>query len=202
MTPEQYNKKTFGQGIWRLEDIPKEWGWGGQDWVSLTQHVYAFQRERFLVADGKIGPQTASALKQINQPKQEGVRVWPDGRKSAEKLATCHPDLIKLITAVRDDSRCPMLFTVTCGHRGEEEQNDAYARGASKVQWPNGKHNSFPSVAVDLAPHPYPSEEELEETTARLARFVKIKAIELGIRINAGLDWGWDYFHFELRAAR
>lgn len=39
---------------------------------------------------------------------------------------------------------------VTCGHRTEAEQNKAFKEGNSKVQYPNSRHNMFPSKAVDL----------------------------------------------------
>lgn len=69
-------------------------------------------------------------------------------KNSLDRLATCHEDLIIF---------CNELikyydFTVVCGHRGQEDQDKAYASGHSKVKYPNSKHNSYPSMAVDLAP--------------------------------------------------
>lgn len=69
-------------------------------------------------------------------------------KTSLDRLSTCHEDLIIF---------CNELikyydFTVVCGHRGQEEQDKAYADGYSKVKFPNSKHNSYPSMAVDLAP--------------------------------------------------
>lgn len=72
------------------------------------------------------------------------------GERSLKELATLHPDLQKicnvLITMVD--------FTITDGHRGEKEQNEAVAKGFSKVKFPNSKHNKTPSLACDLAPYP------------------------------------------------
>lgn len=70
------------------------------------------------------------------------------GKTSLDRLSTCHEDLIIF---------CNELikyydFTIVCGHRGQEEQDKAYANGYSKVKYPNSKHNSYPSMAVDLAP--------------------------------------------------
>ncbi|WP_153069767.1 M15 family metallopeptidase [Psychromonas sp. psych-6C06] len=39
---------------------------------------------------------------------------------------------------------------VACGYRDETAQTAAFTSGASKVQWPKGKHNTLPSSAVDL----------------------------------------------------
>lgn len=69
---------------------------------------------------------------------------------SQERLSTCHTDWQVIMQAVIRNFDNSIL----CGHRGKAEQNAAYASGNSKVQWPNGKHNSFPSMAVDAAPYP------------------------------------------------
>lgn len=45
-------------------------------------------------------------------------------------------------------------FGIICGHRTREEQDDAYARGLSKLQFPASKHNQLPSLAVDFIPWP------------------------------------------------
>jgi len=39
---------------------------------------------------------------------------------------------------------------VACGHRTKATQNKAYANKASTLKWPDSKHNSMPSNAVDL----------------------------------------------------
>lgn len=70
------------------------------------------------------------------------------GTMSMDKLTTCDVRLQKaLLTAIKF-----VDFTVTCGHRTETDQNAAFASGASKLKWPNSKHNTFPSLAVDIAP--------------------------------------------------
>ena len=67
---------------------------------------------------------------------------------SLEKLATCHKDLQTLFNEVIKYVDC----TVIEGHRGKDAQNKAFAEGKSKLQWPNGNHNFYPSNAVDVAP--------------------------------------------------
>ena len=64
------------------------------------------------------------------------------------KLATCDPRLVEIVTAVAE----VIPLVVVCGHREQREQDLAVARGASKVSWPNSRHNTEPSLAVDLAP--------------------------------------------------
>lgn len=39
---------------------------------------------------------------------------------------------------------------VSWTHRGEQEQNDAFARGASRIKWPDSRHNKTPAEAMDL----------------------------------------------------
>jgi hypothetical protein len=48
----------------------------------------------------------------------------------------------------------PIDFKILCGHREEKEQNEAFNKGNSKLKWPQSKHNSLPSLAVDIAPFP------------------------------------------------
>jgi peptidoglycan L-alanyl-D-glutamate endopeptidase CwlK len=75
------------------------------------------------------------------------------GKASRAKLDTCHPLLQELCQRVvqhRD-------ITIIYGHRGQAEQDDAYARKASTKRWPDSKHNTTPSVAVDVAPWPLPA---------------------------------------------
>ena len=71
-------------------------------------------------------------------------------RRSKDYLATCHLDIQILFKAVIEDG---YDHTVICGYREEEAQTAAYESGASKVQWPNGKHNKFPSEAIDVIPY-------------------------------------------------
>ena len=72
------------------------------------------------------------------------------GKTSKKRLATCHEDLQRLFNEVIKRVDC----TVLCGHRGELEQNQAFKDGKSKVKYPDSKHNTFPSLAVDVGPWP------------------------------------------------
>jgi len=67
---------------------------------------------------------------------------------SIEQLHTLHPDLQKICRAVLPHHD----FKIQEGHRSKARQNDAFDRGVTKVKWPNSKHNSSPSEAMDLLP--------------------------------------------------
>jgi peptidoglycan L-alanyl-D-glutamate endopeptidase CwlK len=91
-----------------------------------------------------------------------------------------------------------------CGHRSKAEQDKAFADGFSKVQFPNSKHNSLPSMAVDVAPFPINWKDA--EGWEKLGEIVWKCWQKLPISERAGyrLVWGghWKKFkdspHFEI----
>jgi peptidoglycan L-alanyl-D-glutamate endopeptidase CwlK len=81
------------------------------------------------------------------------------------------------------------------GHRNETRQNEYFnARPQrSKVQWPNGKHNTFPSDAADIAPWvngSIPWDDSRYWYT--LAGVVMAAAAVEGVELRAGYDWDGD----------
>lgn len=70
--------------------------------------------------------------------------------KSKELLSMAHPDLQKILNRMIHY----IDFRIVCTYRNREEQNDAFNAKKSMLQWPNSKHNSLPSMAVDIAPYP------------------------------------------------
>ena len=76
------------------------------------------------------------------------------------------------------------------GHRNKADQNKAYDEGHSQLRWPNGKHNSYPSNAVDFQPYPMP--ERKEKLWASLA-YIAGRAIEIGKRRGMKVRWGGDW---------
>lgn len=105
---------------------------------------------------------------------------------SESKLKTCHPYLREVLQAailVYD-------FRILEGHRTEEEQSDAFFKGHSKVMWPDSKHNSLPSKAVDIAPYPIDWNDKVRFYF--LAGIVKGIARLKGINIRWGGDWDSD----------
>lgn len=81
-------------------------------------------------------------------------------------------------------------FTVLCGYRGKEAQDEAFRTGNSNVQWPNGRHNSLPSNAVDIAP--YPVDWKDVPRFALLAGRIMQIADQMGITLRWGGDWDRD----------
>ncbi len=81
--------------------------------------------------------------------------------------------------------------TILEGHRGEERQNFLEESGQSKVRYPDGKHNSTPSNAVDVAP--YPIDWEDRERFVLFAGFVLGVARAQGIKLRWGGDWSMDW---------
>ena len=74
------------------------------------------------------------------------------GKTSLERLGTCHSDLQTLFNEVIKTFDCIVLE----GHRGQEAQDKAFREGKSQKQWPSGKHNQLPSLAIDVAPYSPP----------------------------------------------
>lgn len=113
---------------------------------------------------------------------------------SLHKLSTVHPDLRRVLErAIKVTD-----FAVLCGHRGQAEQAAAFLGGTSNAEWPNSRHNSLPSEAVDVAPYPIDWKDE--------KRFYLLAGVILGIAETMGvrLRWGGhfksirDLPHFEL----
>ena len=124
------------------------------------------------------------------------------GKRSKDRLATCDEDLQELFQEVVKFFDCSILE----GHRGEETQNKYFDEGKSQVKWPDGKHNSSPSTALDVAP--YPIDWDDTDRFYYFAGFVKGVAFNIGIPIRWGGDWDddtdvketkfKDLVHFEL----
>lgn len=121
-------------------------------------------------------------------------------KSSQDKLATCHPTLVRFIGRVSDGIDLgdlhPLVkdITVLCGFRGQKEQDQAFANGTSKKRWPDSKHNIIPdALAVDIAPYPL----DWNDTKAfeALRRYAKGVAHGMGIHIRT-IDW--DLPHYEL----
>lgn len=68
---------------------------------------------------------------------------------SSAKLFTCDDRLQRVCEAVVRVWDNTVLY----GFRDEAKQRELYSAGKSRVEWPKSKHNSYPSMAVDLAPY-------------------------------------------------
>jgi peptidoglycan L-alanyl-D-glutamate endopeptidase CwlK len=111
------------------------------------------------------------------------------GIKSNLQRATLHPDL----QAVLDEAIKTFNYSIDCGWRGKEAQDKAVRDKASKVNWPNSRHNVTPSEAADLLPYPFKQEDWKDLARfARMMGHVEAAAAKLGIPIELGMDWDMD----------
>ena len=123
--------------------------------------------------------------------------------KSKERLASCDERLQDVFNEVIKYVDCSILE----GHRSKERQNKLYDENRTKVKYPNGRHNSSPSKAVDVTPYPVDWEDRERQTL--FAGFVIGIARGMGIRLRWGGDWDMDFHvmdnrfddfpHFEVR---
>lgn len=117
------------------------------------------------------------------------------GKKSLEQRETLHPDLKKVVDETAKTFNCSII----CGHRNEQDQNEAFVHGKSKLKWPNSRHNSYPSEAVDLTP--YPCDWNALEEFREMAKHVLQAAKNVGVEVEWGGLWASfrDYPHFQLK---
>lgn len=107
-------------------------------------------------------------------------------KSSQEKLKTCCMELQHIM----DIAITEIDFTVLEGHRDQDTQDRYFSEGKSKVKFPNGKHNSSPSDAIDIAPYPVIWEDR--ERFVYLAGIIKGIAHALGYNIRWGGNWDSD----------
>lgn len=130
------------------------------------------------------------------------------GTISEKQLATCDERLVKVLR----EAIKYIDFSVIEGFRDQVDQHKAFLSGASKLDWPHGKHNHNPSYAADCYPYPvdYSDAPKNRERFVRLAGVIDVVSKQLGIQIRWGGDWNSnqderdegsfrDYPHFELR---
>lgn len=67
------------------------------------------------------------------------------GDASKRKLLSCSTSVQKVMHRAAEY----LNITILCGHRGEKDQEAAFAGGFSQVHFPDSDHNDFPSDAVD-----------------------------------------------------
>tara|TARA_R110002020_G_scaffold223840_5_gene433058 strand:- start:2015 stop:2410 length:396 start_codon:yes stop_codon:yes gene_type:complete len=109
------------------------------------------------------------------------------GKKSKERLATCDKRLQEVFNEVIQFVDCSVLE----GHRGQERQDQLYIEGKTKVKYPDGRHNSKPSNAVDVTPYPVNWADRERQTL--FAGFVIGVARAKGIKLRWGGDWDMDF---------
>ena len=110
------------------------------------------------------------------------------GTASRVRLKTLDPRLQALL----NEAIKHVDFAITCGRRGQAGQNKAVAEGKSKTPWPTSKHNSMPSLAVDVAPYANGILWDDLEGFTLLAGIIKGISLMMGINIRIGIDWDGD----------
>ena len=125
------------------------------------------------------------------------------GKSSKRRLATCDERLQKVFNEIIKYVDCSVLE----GHRDGERQDKLFDEGKTKVKFPNGRHNSNPSRAVDVTPYPVDWADRERQTL--FAGFVLGIAQSMGIKLRWGGDWDMDFKvmdnrfddfpHFEIR---
>jgi peptidoglycan L-alanyl-D-glutamate endopeptidase CwlK len=134
---------------------------------------------------------TDSAKKLVN------VMSYRFGKRSLEVRKNLHPYLVLLV----DELIKHVDVSLVSGLRDFKEQELLFGRGASKLRWPESKHNrtldpllesieTEKSDAVDIIP--YPSGYEDVEQMVYVMGLLRALAFAKGIPIRCGLDWNGD----------
>ena len=117
---------------------------------------------------------------------------------SLAKLKTCDERLQAMADMML--SRSEFDLTITCGHRGKKEQQDAFDKGTSKAKFGQSKHNNLPSLAIDICPYPI-NWDDKDERWRKMA----LNAMWCAGRLGFEIVWGGDFKsikdmpHFELK---
>ena len=115
-------------------------------------------------------------------------------QSSQKRLESCHIDIQTIFNEVIKT----VDHSIFCGHRNKQEQTKAFEANLSQVQYPNSRHNSIPSMAIDAGPY-FP---ELKNTDwkdhkafAFFAGYVKCTAFRLFNegKIKHSIRWGGDW---------
>lgn len=114
--------------------------------------------------------------------------MYSFGAKSEERMQWLDP---RLVAVLREVIKL-MDITVLETHRGQFRQDALYEAEPpkTKVRFPHSKHNSLPSLAVDVAP--YPIDWDDTERFAYLAGLIRGIGYTQGLRIRWGGDWDGD----------
>ena len=112
-------------------------------------------------------------------------------QNSYAKLDSCDSRLRRVMERAIKLVPLDLDFTILEGHRGQQAQDAAFEQGKSQLKWPNGNHNKYPSLAVDVAP--YPIDWNNKERFYLLATYIFKAAYIEGVDIK----WGGHWPHFK-----
>lgn len=114
----------------------------------------------------------------------------PEFSKGSDtKLCGCDQRLQDLFRAVVKKYNC----TIIEGNRTRARQKHMFDTGKSKLNWPDSRHNTVPSLAVDVAPY-IPGRGVVWEKRqcTHFAGYVQATADHMGIPLRWGGDWDSD----------
>ncbi|MEZ7195412.1 hypothetical protein [Pseudodesulfovibrio karagichevae] len=112
------------------------------------------------------------------------------GSASLARLNTCDPRLQVVMKA--SIAQGIMDMTVTEGHRDQATQDRYFSEGKSRIKFPDGKHNSYPSKAVDVAPFVGGKLSYDQRHCCHMAGLILGIAASLGIKLRWGGNWDQD----------
>lgn len=114
------------------------------------------------------------------------------GNRSKKNLETCHEDLQKILNKAIEY----VDFGVIEGHRTKETQNHYYETGRSTLKFPQSKHNTNPSLAVDIVPYLSSKGYDWNDVDRfhNIVYFIKGIAYSMGIEVILGCDWDSDFY--------
>jgi peptidoglycan L-alanyl-D-glutamate endopeptidase CwlK len=113
---------------------------------------------------------------------------------SKERLKSVNPTIGLIV--IEAAKIIPLM--VLEGHRNEIGQNKAFIEGKTKLKWPHGKHNSLPSLAVDLAPLYFETGKaniDWNDLIAfgRIMGCVQTIGHQMKVKLRFGMDWDGDF---------
>ena len=112
------------------------------------------------------------------------VRKW--GNSSKAQYDTLCPELQEVLDEVLQNVAD---ISILEGHRSEERQNALYPT-YTKLKFPHGKHNAYPSNAVDILPYPKP---ETEVLLVQALSYIAGAAVQIARQKGYTLRWGGDW---------
>jgi len=110
-------------------------------------------------------------------------------------VADIHPDLKHIVTELSKE----MDIVVKTGHRDHAAQVNAFNLGTSRHVWPNSRHNTLPSMAVDIVPKDAANDDvyKFREMLRRIERIADLA----DIKIQLGRDFQFrEYCHIQLHS--
>ena len=122
------------------------------------------------------------------------------GRMSLERLNTCddriHDIMLDVLFQLPWTDPVSGItihdISILCGHRSEEQQDIAYKRGTTQVQWPDSNHNALPSNAADVAPY-HPGRPHIHWNNITEMEVLSRLVLDCARKRNVGMRWGGDW---------